>query len=282
MTSSVDVDRAAAFLQGRLPSIPGATIVAGSGLGALDAALTDTVRVPFSDVPGFPSTSVAGHSGAFVHGRLGADEVLVQAGRFHVYEGHPMDIVVAPIRVLATAGAETVILTNAAGSIHPLMHPGDVVLLDDLVNLQFRSPLTGAVREGEVRFPDMSAPFHPWLRGVLRQAGRVAGAALKHGTYASVTGPAYETRAEIRMLRRLGADLVGMSTVPEVLVAASRGLRCGALSLVTNRAAGLSATPLAHDEVLEMGRMAGKRVVAILREALPVLSRGRTAEGAGT
>ena len=187
-----------------------------------------------------------------------------------MYEGHPVDVVVAPVRVLATVGVDTVILTNAAGSIHPLMDPGDVVLLDDLMNLQFRSPLSGAVREGEDRFPDMSAPFHPWLRGVLRQASGVAGVALQDGTYASVTGPAYETRAEIRMLRRLGADLVGMSTVHETIAAVHLGAEVLGISLVTNLAAGLGPA-LDHGDVLTVAGESADRMGSLLRALVGAL-----------
>lgn len=262
------IERAADHLRSRLPSIPRIAVVIGSGLSALEAALDETVTVPFSDVPGLPATGVAGHRGAFVYGRFGDAELLVQSGRFHVYEGHPLDVVIAPIRILAALGVETILFTNAAGAIHPLMRPGDVVLVADVINLQFRSPLAGPVRAGDGRFPDMSDPLDAGLRSALRDAAGAVGVELQEGTYAAVTGPAYETRAEVKMLGLLGADLVGMSTVPEVIAAAAAGVRCGALSLVTNRATGLSDTALSHDEVLEMGRVAGERVLRVVEEAV--------------
>ncbi len=266
------VEEAAALLRHRLPSVPPVAVVVGSGLGALESSLSNVTRIPFEEVPGLPSPSVAGHSGAFVHGRLGGSEILVQAGRFHVYEGHPLGIVAAPVRILASLGVRAVVLTNAAGAIHPHMHPGDVVLIEDVLGVQFRSPLAGPPRRGEDRFPDMSDALGAAPRAVLRDAALAVGLDLREGTYAAVTGPAYETRAEVRMLRRMGADLVGMSTVPEIVVASASGLACAALSLVTNRATGLSTTALSHAEVLETGRRAGERVVDLLREALPRLS----------
>ncbi|NNF14379.1 MAG: purine-nucleoside phosphorylase [Gemmatimonadetes bacterium] len=278
MKRPVDVVGAAAFLDGHLPSVPRLAIVVGSGLGALQSALADAVHIPFAEVPGLPATTVAGHSGAFVHGRLGDTEVLVQAGRFHLYEGLPLDVVVGPVRILARLGVESLVFTNAAGAIHPLMQPGDVVILEDLLNLQFRSPLGGPVREGEERFPDMSDPLDRGMRSVLREAATALGVGVQEGVYAAVSGPAYETRAEVRMLQRMGADLVGMSTVPEIVVAAARGLPCGALSLVTNRATGLSTTSLSHREVLEMGRLAGDRVVSLLRQAAPKLGQSGEAK----
>lgn len=281
MTGPLDVGGAVEFLHASLPSIPRVAIVVGSGLSALESALTDAVRIPFAEVPGLPATSVMGHSGAYVHGRLGETEVLVQAGRFHVYEGHALDVVVAPVRILASLDVGAVVFTNAAGAIDPLLQPGDVVLVQDVIGFQFRSPLAGPALAGEERFPDVSDPLDADIRRTLREAAATVGVELREGTYAAVTGPAYETRAEIRMLARLGADLVGMSTVPEVVAAAARGLPCAALSLVTNRATGLSATKLSHDEVLETGRRAGERVVSLLREAAPGMERALDARARG-
>lgn len=267
--------RGAEALRDAFPSVPSVAVVFGSGLGALEDALVDPVAVPFEALPGLPAAGVAGHSGRFVHGRLGPAEVLVQAGRFHVYEGHPLDRVVAPVRILSALGVGSVVMTNAAGGIRPGLEPGDVVLLDDVMSLMFRSPLAGPVVGDEARFPDMSRPFDPELLDAIRRAARDTGIRLEEGTYAAVTGPAYETAAEIRMLARLGADVVGMSTVPEMITAAGLGLSCAVLSLVTNRATGLSAEPLSHEEVLEVGRAAGERVAALLTEVAVRLARRR-------
>lgn len=275
------VESAAAGLRAAFPSVPETAVVAGSGLGALEDALVDPVAVAFGDLPGLPAAGVSGHGGRFVHGRLGDAEVLLQSGRFHLYEGHPAGVVVAPVRILAELGVGTLLVTNASGGIHPLLEPGDVVLVDDLLNLTFRSPLAGPVLEGEERFPDMSRPLDAGLARMIRGAAAHLELPLASGTYAAVPGPQYETAAEVRMLSRLGADVVGMSTVPEVIAAAARGLRCGVLSLVTNKATGLSRGRLSHDEVLEAGAAAAHRVSALVREVLDRLGREERAPRPG-
>lgn len=285
MTAHADGARApraaADGLRAVLPSVPETTVVIGSGLGSLEDALADPVAVSFGDLPGLPPAGVSGHGGRFVHGRLGDSEVLLQSGRFHLYEGHPVDVVAAPVRILAELGVGTVLMTNASGGIHPLLEPGDVVLVDDLLNLTFRSPLSGPVLEGEERFPDMSRPLDADLARLIRDAAAHLEQPLASGTYAAVLGPQYETPAEIRMLSRLGADVVGMSTVPEVITAAARGLRCAVLSLVTNKATGLSRGRLSHDEVLEAGAAAAHRVSALVREVLDRIGREERAPRPG-
>jgi purine-nucleoside phosphorylase len=269
-------------LRAAFPSIPPLAITLGSGLGALVDALDDPVAVPFSEVSPLPSTGVVGHDGCFVFGRLDGIEVVVQSGRIHAYEGYPTGIVVAPIRILADLGVEAVILTNAAGGIRPGLEPGDLLLVEDHINLSFRAPLTGSVLEGEERFPDMSAPFDPELRMAMRQAALDEGIDLTEGTYAGVHGPSFETRAEVRMLGHLGADVVGMSTVAEVIVARARGLRVAGLSLVTNRATGLATQPLGHQEVLEVGREAAGRTVRLLTSAVRrIVSQPREGQPGG-
>ena len=272
--AGIDVAAAAERLRQVLPSVPATAVIVGSGLGGLEEALDHRVAVPFGDLPGLPSAGVAGHGGRFVFGRLGPAAVLLQSGRFHLYEGRPPDVVVAPVRILSALGVEQVIMTNAAGGIHPLLEPGHVVLVDDVLNLTFRSPLAGPVLEGETRFPDMSRPMDPGLADLLRDSAAHLGQRLATGTYAAVLGPQYETPAEVRMLRRMGADVVGMSTVPEVIAAAARGLRCAVLSLVTNKAAGLAASPLSHEEVLEVGAAASEDVSALVTEAVTRLHAG--------
>ena len=240
----------------------------GSGLGAVEERVEDPVTVPFGDLAGMPGSSVHGHAGRFVAGRLGGARVLVASGRFHAYEGHGMDVVALPVRVAAILGATTLVATNAAGGIREDLGPGDLVLIQDHLNLMFRNPLVGPVREGETRFPDMSAPYDPGLATLAQDAAGRLGIPLAGGTYAAVLGPSYETAAEVRMLSRLGADVVGMSTVPEVIVARARGIECLAFSMVTNRATGLSETPLSHDEVLEVGQRAGGRLADLITEVV--------------
>ena len=263
-----DVAAAAAHLDAALPSVPRVAVVLGSGLGWLSDRLVDPVRVAFEDVPGIPPTGVAGHVGCFVHGRLEGGEVLLQAGRFHAYEGHAMDVVVASVRILAALGVEILVLTNAAGGVRADLGPGTLVLIDDHINLMFRSPLVGPVFGAEERFPDMSAPYDRALQEVAIAAAAERAVQLERGVYAAVLGPSYETPAEVRMLARMGADVVGMSTVPEVIAARANGMRCLAFSAVTNRAAGLSPIPLSHGEVLEVARAAGARLGEVVGAAV--------------
>ncbi|MEQ9401742.1 MAG: purine-nucleoside phosphorylase [Longimicrobiales bacterium] len=265
---SPDVAAAARLLRDRLRRPPEAVVVLGSGLGHLVDDLDDPVEVPFTDAPGFPGSGVAGHAGRWVGGSLAGCPVLLQAGRYHVYEGHPMEVVVAPVRVAAALGVGTLVLTNAAGGADPDLEPGDVVLLHDHLNLMFRSPLIGLARTGEPRFPDMSEPYDAGLRAAAKRAAARLGIPLREGVYAAVTGPSYETAAEVRMIRTLGADVIGMSTVPEVLAARSAGLRCLAFSMVTNKGTGYSAEALSHDEVMAVGREAGARVAGLVSAVL--------------
>lgn len=264
---------AARVLADRLGGVPEAVLVLGSGLGRLADAVDAPTVVPFTDLPGFPPPTVEGHAGRWVAGRLEGRSVLVQQGRFHVYEGHPLSVVALPIRTARALGADTLMVTNAAGGIRRDLGPGSLVVLDDHLNLQFRNPLTGPVVDGEIRFPDMSAPYDPALVARAEAAALAEGIRLTRGVYAAVTGPSYETPAEVRMLARMGADVVGMSTVPEVVTARAAGMRCLGFSLVTNPAAGRSLQPLDHAEVVEVGRRAGatleRLIRAVLRELPP-------------
>lgn len=270
-----DIAGAARLLRERVPFVPEATLVLGSGLGGVVDAVADAVSVPFEALPGFPPAGVEGHAGRFVAGTLAGRRVLVQAGRYHVYEGCPAEVVAAPVRLSAALGVETLLLTNAAGGVDPALEPGDLVLVSDHLNLMARSPLIGPVARGEARFPDMSRPYDPDLQELALAVAERLGLRLRRGVYAALTGPSYETAAEVRMLRTLGADVVGMSTVPEVLVARSLGMRCLAISMVTNKGTGLAAKPPSHADVVAVGREAGARVGAILEgivRALPAPS----------
>ena len=267
--STLDIAAAAAYLRSEFPFRPRIAVVLGSGLGQMVDELTDVSAVAFREIAGFPAASVAGHAGKFVVGRLGGTEVLFQSGRYHLYEGHSPDMVAAPMRVMAELGVQVLVLTNAAGGVRSSLEPGDLVLLEDHINLTAKSPLVGPVQVNEERFPDMSAPYDPELRLLAVEAAAELGIGLTSGVYAGVLGPAYETAAEVRMLAKLGADVVGMSTVTEVIAARARGLRCLAFSLVTNKATGLGGGALSHAEVVAVGKSAGERLARLLGAIVP-------------
>jgi purine-nucleoside phosphorylase len=223
------------------------------------------VRIPYGDIPGFPSTTVHGHAGEVIAGILEGVPVVLQSGRFHLYEGHDPATVILPVRVFATLGVDTLIVTNAAGGLRSTFRPPLLMLIADHLNLMWRSPLMGLVQDGEERFPDMSNPYDRELRAVARAVAREASILLDEGVYAGLLGPTYETPAEIRMLQRIGADAVGMSTVPEVIAARARGMRVLGVSSITNAGAGLTAAALSHEEVLEAGRQLATDLETIVR-----------------
>jgi purine-nucleoside phosphorylase len=247
------IEGAAEFLKRRLETVPEIAIVLGSGLGRLASRLEDARALPYAEIPGFPGTTVVGHEGRLVAGTLGGTPVLVQSGRFHLYEGHSADTVALPVRVMATLGVQTLILTNAAGGIRRTFSRGALMMIADHVNLTFRNPLIGPLLPGEERFPDMSEPYDAGLRAVAREVARRHGIALEEGVYLQLLGPSYETPAEVRMVERLGADAVGMSTAVEVIAARAQGVRCLAFSTITNPAAGVTGERLSHAEVMEVG-----------------------------
>ncbi len=232
-------------------SSPSTGIVLGSGLGGLARKIVDSVRIPFADIPGFPEPTVEGHEGAVIIGSLGGREVAALSGRFHLYEGHPPALAGFPVRVFHALGVRELFVSNAAGGISPELRAGDLMVIRDHMNLMFVNPLNGPAEPGEIRFPDMTDAYDTALRSELHAAGAKLGLLLKEGVYAGLPGPSYETRAEITMLQRLGADAVGMSTVPEVLVARALGMRVAGVSCITNLAAGINPEPLSHSEVLE-------------------------------
>ena len=246
---------------------PRAAVVLGSGLGFLADEVEEAVRIAYREIPGFPETAVAGHKGELVVGRLEGVPVVAQSGRFHLYEGHPPEVVARPVRVFAALGVRTVILTNAAGGLRPTFRPGTLMLIADHINLTGRNPLIGPVQDGDGRFPDMSGPYDAGLRRLAREAALAHGVPLEEGVYCALLGPSYETPAEIRMLHRLGADAVGMSTVPEVIAARARGLACLGFSTITNAAAGMG-PPLSHAEVLTVGRQVADRLATVIRGVL--------------
>ena len=266
---AAEAERAAAAIRGRVQSVHGqerpvAAIILGSGLGGLAKRISDNVAIPFADIPGFPVAKVAGHAGALIAGRLGGRPVLALAGRFHMYEGHDVRLAALPVRVMQALGARTLIVSNAAGGIRRTFRPGDLMLIDDHINLMFRNPLIGAVEPGESRFPDMSAPYDRELQALAREVALAAGIPLQQGVYAGLLGPAYETPAEVRMLERIGADATGMSTVPEVVVARALEMRVLGISCITNLACGLAPTPLSHEEVLLVAGEAAARLERVV------------------
>jgi purine-nucleoside phosphorylase len=247
-------------------------LILGSGLGEIAGDVADATSIPFGDIPGFPRAAVTGHAGRMVFGTLAGASVAVLQGRFHMYEGHDAATVALPTRVMLGLGARTLIVTNAAGGINRTFRAGDLMLIDDHINFMFRNPLTGPSLEGEDRFPDMSRPYDAALRNLAEDVALREGIRVVRGVYAGLLGPTYETPAEVRMLERLGADAVGMSTVPEVLVARARGVPVLGISLISNAAAGYSGAPLSHEEVVAAGVEVRERftrlILGILR-ALP-------------
>ena len=227
-------------------------VILGSGLGEYAEALEDAVKLPYSEIPGFPRSTVAGHAGMWCCGTLYGKRVVMMQGRFHYYEGYGMKDVTLPVRVMQKIGVKTLIVTNAAGGVNLGYHPGELMVIGDMFSMTAQNPLIGPNLDAfGPRFPDMSCAFDKELRALAHECANEQGFALREGVYAQMTGPTYETPAEIRMLRTLGADAVGMSTVPEVIVARHGGMRVLGISCITNMAAGILDQPLNHAEVTE-------------------------------
>ncbi|HEX6924760.1 MAG TPA: purine-nucleoside phosphorylase [Longimicrobiaceae bacterium] len=266
------MEETVAYLRERITRAPAAVLVLGSGLGTVAEELSDPVRLPYAEIPGFPRTTVDGHAGALTVGILEGVELAVLTGRWHLYEGWSPSQVVAPLRALSSLGANLLLLTNAAGGIRPGMRPGDLMIIADHLNLMGRNPLVGPSAGVRPCFPDMSAAYDPEVRRQLAACALGAGISVDEGVYAALPGPSYETPAEIAMLRRLGADAVGMSTVPEVIAARALEMRVGAISCITNVASGLAPGPLSHAEVLRVGAQVRDRLATLLRLAIPRLA----------
>ena len=264
--------RAADAVRARLGvTSPVCAIVLGSGLGDLANDIVDARRMPFAEVPGFPTATVAGHAGALIAGSLGGREVIALAGRFHMYEGHPAALAGFPVRVVHALGAPTLFVSNAAGGVRRTFSAGDLMIIADHINLMYRNPLVGPLQTGDLRFPDMSDPYDARLRALLRGVAAEQGIRVQEGVYAGSIGPTYETPAETRMLERLGADATGMSTVPEVVVARAIGMRVAGVSCITNMACGIALHPLSHEEVLDTGRAVGTQFRALVTEFVRAL-----------
>jgi purine-nucleoside phosphorylase len=263
---------AAEFIESRITLRPRIAVVLGSGLGDFAYKLENPSTVLYSDIPGWPRSTAIGHAGKLVVGAINGLPVAVLSGRVHVYEGYTAQQVVFGVRALARIGVDSLVLTNAAGGINPAYQPGQLVLIADHINLLGQNPLTGPNDEAlGPRFPDMTEAYSKEFREFAHAAGKDIGLDLAEGVYAAVPGPSYETPAEIRYLRSIGADLVGMSTVPETIAANHMGMKVLGISCVTNLAAGVTGQKLDHEEVLKVGRGIAGTMVDLLRRVLPHL-----------
>jgi len=269
-TQPADVSEAATLVREQLGTCrPRLAIILGSGLGQLADRIERAINIPYADIPGFPPSTVVGHAGRLVAGTVDGCDVVALSGRFHLYEGHSAAVAGLPVRVAHALGARTLFVSNAAGGIRATLRPGDLMLIADHINLMWRNPLVGPLVDGDERFPDMSAPYDRELLSMLREVALESGIPVQEGVYAAVPGPSYETPAEVRMLRWMGADAVGMSTIPEVLTARAMGMRVAGVSCITNHAAGMTSQPLSHEEVVE--------VAARVQDSFERLVRGFTA-----
>jgi len=267
------VAEAASYVRARVPVLPDVAVVLGSGLGGFAGGLARAVTIPYTDIPHWPASRVAGHAGQLVIGGVGAKTVAALAGRAHYYEGHDMGTVVFGTRVLGSLGVKTLILTNAAGGINTAFGQGALMVIDDHINLFGSNPLIGPNddRFGP-RFPDMTEAYSKRLRAIADEVSRAQGQPVAHGIYVGVHGPSYETPAEIRFMRAIGADAVGMSTVPEVIAARHMGIEVLGISCITNMAAGVLDEPLVHAQVMETAHRVRGQFIALVEGIIARLS----------
>jgi purine-nucleoside phosphorylase len=260
------MEEAKTYIQSKHKAAPRIGLVLGSGLGVLGDEVENPTIVPYSEIPNFPVSTVEGHAGQLVLGQLAGAEVVVMQGRFHFYEGWSLDEVTFPVRVMKALGVEILIVTNAAGGINPEWNAGDLMLITDHINFTGQNPLIGP-NESEIgpRFPDMSNGYNRELRATAKEVAANLGITLREGVYAGVSGPSYETPAEIRMLRVLGGHAVGMSTVPEVIVANHAGLKVLGITCISNMAAGILDQPLSHHEVMETAEKAKASFISLVK-----------------
>jgi purine-nucleoside phosphorylase len=266
--------KAAEYIKSRLPAgrIPKTCLILGSGLGVLANNIEEAVQIEYSDIPNFPQTTVEGHAGRLVYGNLKEKPVIAMQGRFHYYEGKKLEEVVFPVRVMKAIGVEILIITNAAGGINMQFKPGDIMLITDHINFSGVNPLRGNnLDELGPRFPDMTYAYDPELMDKAMQAAEKLEISLKRGVYAMMQGPSFETPAEIRMLRIIGADAVGMSTVPEVITAVHAKIRVLGISCITNMAAGILKQPLTHKEVMDTANQARGKFIRLLEAVIAAL-----------
>ncbi len=273
MTDYDAIQQTKAWIEERVDASPAIALILGSGLGALADDLEDRKVFPYGEVPNWPTSAVEGHAGNLVFGKLGGVNVVVMQGRSHYYEGWTADEVTFPVRVFAALGIGRILVTNSAGGINPNFSPGDLMLITDHINMTGYNPLRGENddRLGP-RFPDMSEAYSKSMRRVIINAARELNVPLESGVYAGVAGPSYETPAEVRMLGKMGGDAVGMSTVPEVIVANHAGMEVGGISCITNLAAGISATKLNHEEVKETAALVRESFASLVRATVSQLA----------
>jgi len=270
--NAVSVTDAVRVVQTRTAIVPEVAVILGTGLGALADELKADVTIPYADIPGFPRPTVETHAGRLLFGMLGKTRVAMMQGRFHRYEGYTLQQVAFPVRVLRALGAKTLIVSNVSGGMHPLWATGDLVLIADHINLLGDNPLAGPNNDAEgPRFPDMSAAYDPELRKLARDVARDHKIVLREGVYVAVPGPNLETRAEYRMLRALGADVVGMSTVPEVITAIHQGMRVLGLSIITDTCLPDALEPTSVEQIIAVARGAEPKLAAVVRGVLEQL-----------
>lgn len=260
---------------------PRVGLVLGSGLGALAERFEEAVTIPYAVIPGFPRPAVEGHAGVLVVGRLGDVPAVALRGRAHLYEGHPAWRAAFPVRVLAALGVRALFLSNAAGAVNRTFAPGELMAIRDHINLTGRNPLEGPAVPGDPRFPDLTEAWDPELLAALRAASEATGVPLREGVYAAMLGPSFETPAEIRMLAAIGADAVGMSTVPELITARALGVRCFGVSCLTNYAAGIGGSPLDHEEVIATTERVARDFQELVIAAIAAADRRLTASSSG-
>jgi purine-nucleoside phosphorylase len=273
------IEEATAAIRSRIPVAPQIGLILGSGLGAYADTFEESVVIPFREIPHFPKSHVAGHSGNLVLGRAEGVPVAALQGRAHLYQGYTLAEVVFPMRVLGCLGIRGLMVTNAAGGVNAGFHPGDLMLITDHINLMGGNPLTGENLDAlGPRFPDMSEAYSRKMRETALRAATELGIALRQGVYVGLSGPSYETPAEIRMCRALGADAVGMSTVPEVIVASHMGIPVLGISCITNMAAGILPQKLTHKEVIDTTDRVKEQFISLLQRVIPLLARLSTEE----
>ncbi len=261
------IQEAKQFIESKINIAPKAGLILGSGLGILADEIIEPVKIPYSEIPHFPVSTVEGHAGQFVFGNLSGKPVVAMQGRFHYYEGYSQQQVTFPIRVMKALGVETLLLTNAAGGVNTAFKPGDLMIITDHLNMSGMNPLIGKnMDDMGPRFPDMSEVYSKNLSSGIESVAERLSIPVQKGVYVIMSGPSYETPAEIRMLRTLGADAVGMSTVPEAIVANHCGMKVAGISCITNMAAGILDQPLNHTEVMETAEMVKVRFIQLVKE----------------